>query len=153
MKTRLSPSLLGSLSPQNDSNDFSSNIEYFRESKECKCKSHNALMKTILRVNFIRFMKALMLSLISSILQFVSILLLKEYINYFQYIDAKRFSLLQIGMMFIVTQFIYLLISNHVHLNLSLMGFRAKMNSIALFIINYSKYRLRVFLIKQVMGK
>lgn len=117
---------MGPLSQDNDSCNYSEHLNYYWDTLDYKSKKSNALMKVILRANIFRILKVLVLSIISSGTQFLIILILKEYIDYFQLPDQRRFTLLQLGAAFIVTQFTYCILSHQTMFMLDFIGFRAK---------------------------
>jgi ABC-type multidrug transport system fused ATPase/permease subunit len=89
---------LGVIKGENDSRNFLKNILEIWDSKNYKSKSNRALIKTLLRANIFRIIFLVILSFIVSILEFISVVIVKEYIDYFQEPHTRRFSLIILGL-------------------------------------------------------
>ncbi len=88
---------LGVLNGENDSRNFLKNLLEIWNSKNYKNKSNRALLKTLLRANIWMMILLVILSLLVSTMEFLSVLIVKEYIYYFQEPQKGRFSLIILG--------------------------------------------------------
>jgi ABC-type multidrug transport system fused ATPase/permease subunit len=93
-KGNLKSEYLGVIKGENDSRNFLKNILGIWDSKNYKIKANRALIKTLLRANIFRIIFLVILSVIVSILEFLSVVIVKEYIDYFQEPHSGRFSLI-----------------------------------------------------------
>ena len=82
-KIQISEKNLGPLCKENDSAYFEKLIDYFWTQKDYKSIKSNALMKTIMRANAPRLLLIISLLLISSGTEYLSVILINQFIDNF----------------------------------------------------------------------
>ena len=123
-KTKLTPSHLGPLSEENSAASFSDNIKYFWHDKNYKSIKSNALMKTMFRANICRLVSVFLLSLIYSGFEYITVLLLKEMIDYFNQ-ETHKYPFMYYGIAFLTLELISIFLSSHLQMKQSVFGNRA----------------------------
>ena len=140
-KVKLTPKHLGKLSPMNDASNFAKHIEYFWETKQYNKLQSNALMKAILRLNLSRLFIILGITSIEAASQYLQVILLKSMLDYFEHKTNPSVTPLialpfyQVGIMFLLCQFLNILITARLGVLLGTLGSRAG-NELACFIYN-----------------
>ncbi len=89
---------LGVIKGENDSHNFLKNILEIWDGKNYKSKINRALIKTLLRANMWTIFLLVILSLIVYIMEFLSVVIVKEYIEYFYEPHKGRFNLIVLGL-------------------------------------------------------
>ena len=80
---KIETSHLGKLDEKNDSKIYFNNIVYYWEEKNYKKIAKFGLIKAFLRANIWKIILVFLLSSIDSIIEFFQVLIIKDYINYF----------------------------------------------------------------------
>lgn len=88
--TKLSPSHLGTLPENKTSSSFMEDIYHVYDSLNYKSSSKHSVLKTILKANLFRITVIVVLSIISAILNIVSINLFRQYIIQFKQTDGNE---------------------------------------------------------------
>lgn len=126
---KINYSQIGPLNKKDDAHTFSSFIAYYWEQLNYKSIKNNALFKTLLRANIIRFLILLIMNLIISLSDYLSVLLLKNIIDYFENKEIKilnvEYSIHQLGIIFLFCQIISTIFSIHFQNQKTTLGIRA----------------------------
>ena len=118
---------LGPLCKSNDSSYFAEYISYFWNDKRYKDYKYNALMKTIMRANVGRLSFIIILLLFSSATEYLSVILIKQFIDKFDPSMKSKFnlSMYQLGIIFLMNELFHIFLSKQADLQQRVTSLRA----------------------------
>lgn len=118
---------LGPLCKSNDSSYFADYISFFWNDKQYNNYKSNALMKTIMRANLSRLIFIIFLLLISSGTEYLSVILIKQFIDKFDPSIKPRFNLstYQLGIIFLINELFNIFLSKQAALQQRVTSLRA----------------------------
>ena len=118
---------LGPLCKSNDSSYFAEYISYFWNDKRYKDYKYNALMKTIMRANVGRLSFIIILLLFSSATEYLSVILIKQFIDKFDPSMKSKFnlSMYQLGIIFLMNELFHIFLSKQADLHQRVTSLRA----------------------------
>ena len=138
---KLTSKMLGKLNKKNDSSFYYQNLFEVWETKGYKKIKNNALFKAILRSNLYKIIILLILSLISFLSDYFSVILLNYFIEYFNNSSEKPKifsyspSLLQLGIIYIIMNIIKIFSTVHLYMKQDIFGIKGGFE-LASFIYN-----------------
>ena len=130
-KYRLTASDLGKPSKKNDSHYFAQKLHRIWDDMDYKHIQNHALFKTVLRSNACSLIIVMILSAIRAALDYFSVIITKQFIDYFDKSEMKRgeykndYPLWFLGLMFLGTQIISTFLSLHTQMIQTNFGNRA----------------------------
>lgn len=126
-KIQISHKNLGPLCKENDSAYFEKLIDHFWTQKNYKSIKSNALMKTIMRANAPRLLLIISLLLISSATEYLSVILIKQFIDKFDSTSKTwlNLSMYQLGIIFLLNQLFNIFLSKQAALKQRIISLRA----------------------------
>lgn len=128
-KIKINYAHIAPLKKKDDARTFSNFIAYYWEQLNYKSLKKNALFKTLLRANTVRFLFLFIMNIIISLSDYLSILLLKNIIDYFDKKEIKilnvEYSIYQLGIIFLICQTVVTFLSIHFQNQKTTLGIRA----------------------------
>lgn len=122
-KDKLTFEHLPPLSKANDSSSFSSFLDNIWTTEGYSKHKTNALFKALIRANIWRFCLMFIMNIISSLTEYLMIILLKLMIEYFE--NKRKYSLFFLGISFLICQLINTFFSIHSQMKRTVIGIRA----------------------------